>query len=146
MTGIVATRRAMKELVDGTIRVQIDIDPAFRGAFLQAFPDIDMPVALAPLKPDFAQITHAEPDKPKARQTPSQWLAMRCQESEFWAFLGSTIAVPMPSSEAQAIDAVRAILGVTSRAEIDTDPAALERFHSRLREPWIEWQAQEGQW
>ena len=47
---ISGTRRAMKELVDGTIRVQIDIDPPFRAAFLSMFPDIDMPIALAPLQ------------------------------------------------------------------------------------------------
>lgn len=48
-TAVAGTRRSMKELVDGTIRVQIDIDPPDRAAFLRLFPNIDMPVALAPL-------------------------------------------------------------------------------------------------
>lgn len=43
----------MKELVDGTVRVQIDIDPAFRDEFFKLFGKIDMPVALAPLVADF---------------------------------------------------------------------------------------------
>lgn len=47
---ISGTRRAIKELVDGTIRVQIDVDPQFRKAFFELFPDIDMAVALAPLQ------------------------------------------------------------------------------------------------
>lgn len=47
------TRRAIKEMSDGTIRVQVDIDPRYRAAFWALFPSIDMPVALAPLVGDF---------------------------------------------------------------------------------------------
>lgn len=43
------TRRSMKELVDGTIRVQIDIDPVYRELFFKLFGQIDMPVAIAPM-------------------------------------------------------------------------------------------------
>ncbi|HDR9497074.1 TPA: hypothetical protein QDC06_000261 [Burkholderia cepacia] len=50
---ISGTRRAIKEMADGTIRVQIDIDPRFRSAFWTLFPNIDMPVALAPLEAAF---------------------------------------------------------------------------------------------
>jgi hypothetical protein len=61
---ISGTRRAIKEMADGTIRVQIDIDPACRSAFWSLFPSIDMPVAIAPLVADFEQ---REPgsEKPK---------------------------------------------------------------------------------
>jgi hypothetical protein len=52
---ISGTRRAMKEMADGTLRVQIDIDPKFRSAFFAAFGQIDMPVAIAPLVADFEQ-------------------------------------------------------------------------------------------
>lgn len=44
------TRRSMKELVDGTIRVQIDIDPMYREVFFRLFGQIDMPVAIAPIQ------------------------------------------------------------------------------------------------
>ena len=64
MTAISATRRQMKEMADGTIRVQVDIDPAFRAAFLQAFPSIDMPIALAPLVRDFER----RPETPKEQK------------------------------------------------------------------------------
>ncbi len=62
MTAAVSgTRRSMKELVDGTIRVQIDIDPPQRADFLRLFPSIDMPVALAPLVPE-ASIEKPSPE------------------------------------------------------------------------------------
>jgi hypothetical protein len=57
---ISGTRRAMKEMADGTLRVQIDIDPRFRAAFFAAFGQIDMPVAIAPLVADFEK---REPEK-----------------------------------------------------------------------------------
>ncbi len=43
------TRRALRELADGTVRVQIDIDPRFRSAFFQLFSEIDCGVAMTPL-------------------------------------------------------------------------------------------------
>ncbi|WP_208455567.1 hypothetical protein, partial [Burkholderia gladioli] len=61
---ISGTRRAIKEMADGTIRVQIDIDPTCRSAFWSLFPSIDMPVAIAPLVADFER-REPEPEKPK---------------------------------------------------------------------------------
>ena len=49
-TAISATRRSYKELVDGTLRVQFDIDPMYKRDFLKLFPDIDTPAAIAPLQ------------------------------------------------------------------------------------------------
>ena len=46
-----ATRRQIRELVDGTLEVKLHIDPSQKRDFLDTFPDIDMPVALAPLVP-----------------------------------------------------------------------------------------------
>lgn len=46
---IPAVRRTVRELVDGTLRVQIDIEPMHRADFWKLFPEIDAPVALAPL-------------------------------------------------------------------------------------------------
>ena len=53
MSAISGTRRTMRELADGTIRLSVDIDPRFKAEFNRLFPDIDMPVALAPLVADF---------------------------------------------------------------------------------------------
>ena len=68
MSAVSGVRRSMRELVDGTIRVQIDIDPQFRDLFLKLFSQIDIPIALAPLALDRAEIT--DPDEaPK----PEKW-------------------------------------------------------------------------
>lgn len=47
------TRRAYREMADGTLRVQCDIDPQFKEAFLQLFPEIDMKGAMTPLVPEY---------------------------------------------------------------------------------------------
>ena len=45
---IAGVRRTARELVDGTIRVQVDIEPRFRAQFFKLFPEVDMHIALAP--------------------------------------------------------------------------------------------------
>ena len=136
MTAISATRRQMKEMADGTIRVQVDIDPAFRAAFLQAFPSIDMPIALAPLVRDFERKPEAA--KEQKGGAGAKWLAMRCSEPPFWEFLAPMNSGNAPSNEAAAAIVVREHLQVASRAEVDTDPDAKARF-DELRLQWIDW-------
>lgn len=54
MTGeqvtINGTRKAFKEMADGTLRVQIDIEPYHKAQALKYLSEIDMPVVIVPLK------------------------------------------------------------------------------------------------
>lgn len=60
VNAVSATRRQYRELVDGTLEVKIHVDPRFKVSFLELFPSIDMPIALAPLNADFErQLSHA---------------------------------------------------------------------------------------
>lgn len=61
----------------------------------------------------------------------SAWVAMRCKDPEFRRWLH----VP---DEATAITAVRAICNVKSRADLDKDPAAAQRFHQFIRLPYAD--------
>lgn len=72
---VCGVRRGARELVDGTIRVQIDIDPANRKAFFDLFAEIDMAVALAPL--DLSAVrppSRTEQDKPAHERSLAQRL------------------------------------------------------------------------
>jgi len=53
-TAVSGVRRGLRELADGTIRVSLDIEPKDRAAFFRLFPEIDMPIAIAPLYIDHA--------------------------------------------------------------------------------------------
>lgn len=134
MSAISGTRRTMREMADGTIRVQIDIDPSCRGQFLSMFPDIDMPVALAPLRADFEQQQADVPpstDKPKGGEL-ARLAGMFCQQPEFLEFAGRA------ETPEQAADWVRRVCGVASRAELDHNELAAKLFHDRVRRPYME--------
>ncbi len=122
---ISGTRSAFKELVDGTLRVQVDIDPEFRRDFLRLFPDIDTRIALAPIKAN----AKAEPELKGGEL--ARLAGILCNDPEFQAFLSV-------SGEEAAADAIRKLCGVTSRAELDHNEAAAAIFHAEIRKPWLE--------
>jgi hypothetical protein len=136
---ISGTRRAFKELVDGTLRVQIDVDPDSRRDFLRLFPDIDMRVAIAPLKGDAAD------DATKGGAI-AKLAGILCGDNDFRMWLqsvaprealalGLKVSADDPAERAAVV--VRCMCGVISRAELDHDSAAAERFHERIRKPWL---------
>lgn len=64
---------------------------------------------------------------------PICWLAIRLsRNSKFWAFAGVQGA-----NEAAAF--IRRISGVKSRAELDPDQLARDRFHELVRKPFLAW-------
>jgi hypothetical protein len=63
------------------------------------------------------------------------WLAQRCKERVFWQFLQARFNVAIPSEQA-AIELIRAICKVESRAHIESTPVALELFHEQIRKPF----------
>ena len=147
MTTVVSgTRRAIKELVDGTIRVQIDIDPRFRKAFFDLFPDIDAPVAIAPLVDDFEAgkaapepVEHAHRTQGALCQLAVRW----CRDPEFLAWAGfnwphsdDPVCRPLTQEEARAL--ILTVCKVGSRKELDTVPTAGATFQEQFRGPFME--------
>lgn len=136
---ISGTRRAFKELVDGTLRVQIDVDPESRRDFLRLFPDIDTRVAIAPLRPE----TKADPDKLKGGEL-AKLAGILCSDPEFQFWVedrnAEALTVDVGGTEGQerAAVIVRALCGVTSRAELDHNPDAAAKFHNLIRKPWMD--------
>jgi hypothetical protein len=152
MSAVSGTRRAIKELVDGTIRVQIDIDPPFRKRFFELFPDIDMPIALAPLAPK--AFTPAESDaghEPTKGGALAKLAGQLCADPAFreWLYPRLPVALgghtedfddPNDFDEESAASAMRLICGVDSRALLDHNAAAAAEFHRHIRLPWREHQ------
>lgn len=137
------TRRQMKELVDGTIRVQVDIDPDCRAAFLALFPDIDTRVAIAPLR------SEAKIEKAKGGEL-ARLAGMLCADTRFQTWLGQRASFEdLPSAtEAMGVDPVehtaiivRNICGINSRAELDNDIRAAAIFRESIYNPYNEFRA-----
>lgn len=51
---VLGTRRKLREMADGTVRVEIDIEPNHKKMFLELFPDIDTPVVIGKIQDSVA--------------------------------------------------------------------------------------------
>ena len=142
---IQATSRTVKTMADGTLRLTVDISPIHAQNAFTLFGMPDAPVVLARLTQEAAQ-TQAqnetiEADKPKGGFL-SQWLAMRCNEPQFWEFVQAKSYSPKTINSYESCDAeVKLYLQIESKTEIDNDTDALKRFHELVRLPYASWLA-----
>lgn len=147
-TAIPATRRQYRELVDGTLEVRIQIDPPYKQAFLKMFPELDMPVAIAPLVADFEQVKELARELNGTEQTdelkggPLAKLAgILCNEPEFQAWLLRTFRMDIRdmnlSASEHAAKTIRSQCQIASRRELDHDARAARIFHEQIREPYL---------
>jgi len=146
MTAIPASSVRCQTMADGTLRVVLDVEPAQARDAFALFCAPGTAVALAALVPEHlrapAPVSVApEPvaEKPKGAEI-AKWLGIRCNEPEFWTFLENLERVNFPiGNKDEAAYWVRKLCGVESRAEIDNDPEAAERFHRLIRGPYAKW-------
>jgi hypothetical protein len=124
-------RRAIRELVDGTIRVQIDIDPRFAADFHRLFGVIDMPVALAPLTPEAFARTDRKAEVWKNLGPLAQSALLLCREAAFQKFVAEMMQVDGCDEEGAAAY-VRTNCDVTSRKELDATDGAREKFGAMM--------------
>lgn len=136
MTALEASSVRVRTMADGTLRAELDFEPAHAAAAFRMLGSPGQPVAVAALKTAAQREAEAKPEKPaKKGGVWSQWLAIRCSEPEFQDWL----AAGWPSLWAKCGDpaeTVRRVCDVASRADIDNDPEALARFQERIRGPW----------
>lgn len=133
MSVIEAAAMRCRTMADGSLRIECDIEPRHAKDAFALFGAPGVPMALAALK-TAAQMPPA-PEPAKGGEL-SKWVAMRGDDPDFAAFIKKQAVELLPRAEITAA-LVRALCEVTSRAEIDNDPAARERFNERIRGPWI---------
>lgn len=145
MDAIEAVSRTVKTMSDGTLRLTVDISPIHAQDAFKLFGSPDVPLALARLTVEAskqrAQAEMAE-EKPKGGFL-SQWLAMRCNEPEFWRFIENKYVL-YDNSIKNLNDCdmtVKNILQIDSKAELDNDKQAEYRFHEQIRLPYAKWLA-----
>lgn len=141
---IEATSRTVKTMADGTLRLTVDISPIHAQQAFLLFGMPDAPVVLARLTQEAAkqsaQVTMIESEKPKGGFL-SQWLALRCKQTDFWRFLESAYEIAEIKDHLDCDTKVKAILEITSKADVDNDQDAEARFHSEIRMPYSQWLA-----
>jgi hypothetical protein len=141
-------RRQVKELVDGTLSLTVHIAPYHRAAFWRLFPEIDTPVALAPLQPEASMaasttplVTSSSNDlEPVGAGPLCRLAAMWCKDEAFqkWVLGDGQYAVA-DDAERERICAgsVRKACLIDSRRELDTNPEAKARFDKLIRHPFV---------
>lgn len=133
---ISGTRRQVRELVDGTLEVKFHVDPSFKAAFHRLFPNIDTPVAIAPLVADFER---REPKQEEPKGGPlCKLAAIWCKDEDFWKWLIEVKKLGAVDEELAAIW-IRDTCGIDSRRELDQNEWAAERFQRSVRAPFMEW-------
>ena len=70
-------------------------------------------------------------------QTPRLWTVLRCKEQDFQQFLGV-------DNEQAAAERVKQLCEVTTRAQLDRDPAAQARWDERIRRAYLKYQQQKN--
>lgn len=138
-SAVSGTRRQIRELVDGTIRVQIDLDPDCREDFLRLFPNIDARVALAPLLSEHQQHQQATRLGPMA-----QLACVWCRDPVFrkWLFVEHGEEHSFSDNEETAAGLLKVVCGIESRKELDTNEEAKQRFQTLIRYPFMDFKGQ----
>jgi hypothetical protein len=146
MSAISAAAMRCKTMADGSLRIEVEIEPADAQAAFALFGKPGAPMALAALAEGYAAVKEwptLEPDKPKGGER-SKWLAMRCKEPAFQAWIIKAFPLlaqnelPAEESEAYAKWMARRVIEIESRAEIDTNEVAKQRFDNLIRKPYME--------
>lgn len=139
-------------MADGTLRIAFDVEPMHAQDAFRLFAAPGTPAALAALKVGYAAAnTSPKPvnksaeneqiEKPKIGPL-AYWLVLRCNELGFSEWLRSIGYVIEHTG--QSGDAVKDMLGVESRKDVDGDMVATERFHRLIRGPYSRWCAARG--
>lgn len=139
--------RTVRTLVDGSMVIQIEVEPRHARAAFNLFGAPGTPVALARITPEAATAQErTEFDPPDERNKGGalcKLSAMWCAEEEFHAFLAATMkwakAYSEPITSVVAANIIRETCGVVSRADLDHDERAALIFHRDFRLPYQRW-------
>lgn len=121
-----------KSLRDGTLRIQIDIEPRDVPTFHQTFPENDLHAVVARL---------SDPRKIEKGGPISNDAGMLCQTQDFQGFVSTkrdqTDAFYAPTEEMAAVY-VRWYCDVESRARLDGNKDAANRYR-QIKEEFVNW-------
>jgi hypothetical protein len=141
MTALEASSVRVRTMADGTLRAELDFEPRFAAIAFKLLGSPGQAVAVAALKTKPQQQAD---DKPKGGAW-AQWLGVRCSEEPFRRWLAAEheetwrdvyLEAPAVGPVQIAAETVRRVCEVDSRALIDNDAGANERFQARIRGPW----------
>lgn len=135
---VMGATTTVKTMADGTLRVAIDIDPRYAQSAFSLFGAPGTPVAIARIQPAAAVAADQKPADPPKGGEKAKLAGRWCQDPTFWTWLELAGFGPARNAT-DAAESVRHACLIRSRAEIDNDPAASERFDRLIRHPFMRW-------
>jgi hypothetical protein len=135
-----------RTMADGSLRIEIEVEPRNAQAAFVLFGAPGRAVALAALKDGASAVAEPEPEKPKGGQW-AKLAGMWCNDPDFWAFAnGKTVrGIIWHVEDARTAKAfMRHACDMDSRVELDNDPQVLHAFNERIRHPFMKWMQARG--
>lgn len=127
---VLGVRRPVREQVDGTLRVFIDIPQDYRNQFFESFQHVGEPVALTAMAVGARQVKQGKLVKLAGEV---------CRNYGFRVYVGHLLEGGFqPVSEEIAAQWLRDECGIASRTALDANPEAAERFRL-VQARFIEW-------
>lgn len=146
---IQATSRGVKgTLSDGTVRFMVEVDPAYANDAFALFGMPGSPIVIARLTQEAATASQqaetvaGHTSAPTSDEKPNGGDLARlagqfCQQEKFQIWMCANDAD-------DAAKIVREICVIDSRAELDHNEMAANRFHEIIRKPYAEWLRTDG--
>ena len=136
---IMGCTRTVRTTVDGSLLIQLEIEPRHAQAAFALFGAPGTPVAMARIMPEAAQ-SQARRDAaaPPKGGALCKLAGIFCNDENFRAWLRRTYD-PLPQTEEEAGQIIRQVCKVTSRSYLDHDEQAARRFHQQFRLPYAAW-------
>jgi hypothetical protein len=148
MTVIEAAAMRCKTMADGSLRIEVEVEPRNAQAAFALFGAPGRAVALAALKDGSGAVEPRHEPQAEPAKKGGEWAklaGMWCNDPDFWAFCNQNFTADSPMCHADhAALSLRVRCCIQSRAELDHNPEALELFQIHFRRPFMKWMISRG--
>ena len=141
MSAIPCASVSLKTMADGTLRISFDIEPCNAQDAFRLFAAPGTPAAIAALQVGYASVGDKPSpveEKPKGGAL-AKLAGMWCNDPEFhqWAMATTHNGIYWPCDNPQeAKELVCELCDIESRAELDHNADAADKFHQLIRGPY----------
>lgn len=142
MTAIAGASAGVRDMADGSLRITIEFEPKDAKAAFELFGSRGTPMAVAALKVGYAAAQEAEPPKAPRKDQRGPLCKEACDLCAMPAFREWIASGLVEPTEAAAKSLLCEMCSIESRKDLDSNPAAAQRFIERVRVPFMRHQRQ----
>ena len=145
MSAIEASSAGVKDMADGSLRITVEFEPRFAKDAYALFGARGTQLAIAALQVGYAQVSEVREVIEKPKGGPLAKLAgIWCNDPQFWKWIDNVSKVDGCDSADVAAGYIYAKCDIDSRAELDNNQVAAEKFHRLIRGPYSKYSYAKG--